>query len=412
MITLIEVLNYRCLRYVRAPLGRFSLLVGPSGSGKSTLMDVPALLSDLVRLGPEAAAAARASDPRELVWNGEGDSFELAVEATLPGGVPRHGDPPMDSVRYQVEVRVGADGGAELSSETLMLTRGAASAPEPAATMFPVHPAVPRSILSSVQRHDNRAVVNRGPGGTDYFHPEAGGDRDGQWDPSFPLGPRRSALGHLIDDAESYPAATWMRDLLSGGIGRLSPDPGAMRGPDRPHRGGAAIAADGSNLPGLVDALRRDHPGRHREWVRRLATVVAGLSDVRAAPCPPEGSATLVYSYEGGRSVPARLASSGELRLSALALAAHLPGPPRLHLVEGPETDLHEGALAAVLEWLRATGDSQVAAATHSAVLEAGAEREELLRLSRTEDGGTLLTAGAGRPDPAGDAAAEPAPEV
>ncbi|MFN4258579.1 MAG: hypothetical protein ACK4RK_04730 [Gemmataceae bacterium] len=37
MLTLIEALNYRCLRYVHQPLGPFHILVGPNASGKTTL---------------------------------------------------------------------------------------------------------------------------------------------------------------------------------------------------------------------------------------------------------------------------------------------------------------------------------------------------------------------------------------
>ena len=40
MITLVEALNYRCLRYVHRPLKPFHVLVGPNASGKSTFLDV------------------------------------------------------------------------------------------------------------------------------------------------------------------------------------------------------------------------------------------------------------------------------------------------------------------------------------------------------------------------------------
>ena len=39
MISLIEALNYRSLRYVRQPLSPFQILIGPNGSGKSNVID-------------------------------------------------------------------------------------------------------------------------------------------------------------------------------------------------------------------------------------------------------------------------------------------------------------------------------------------------------------------------------------
>ena len=37
MITKVEALGYRCLKYVSQDLDRFHILVGPNASGKSTL---------------------------------------------------------------------------------------------------------------------------------------------------------------------------------------------------------------------------------------------------------------------------------------------------------------------------------------------------------------------------------------
>ncbi len=62
MITRIEALNYRCLRYVRQDLGPFHVLVGPNASGKTTFLDVVAFLGRLVTDGPEAAVVERSEN--------------------------------------------------------------------------------------------------------------------------------------------------------------------------------------------------------------------------------------------------------------------------------------------------------------------------------------------------------------
>jgi predicted ATPase len=68
MISQIEVLNYRCLRYARQPLGRFHVLVGPNASGKTTFLDVVGFISDLVTHGLEAAVSERTQNFADLVW--------------------------------------------------------------------------------------------------------------------------------------------------------------------------------------------------------------------------------------------------------------------------------------------------------------------------------------------------------
>ena len=60
MISLVEAKSYRCLRYVRQPLGNFHILVGPNASGKSTFLDVVAFLGDVLRHGVEDAVRRRA----------------------------------------------------------------------------------------------------------------------------------------------------------------------------------------------------------------------------------------------------------------------------------------------------------------------------------------------------------------
>ena len=85
MIRLIEALDFRCLRYVRQPLGPFHVLVGPNASGKTTFLDVLVFLGQLVNDGLEAAVSERTQNFHDLTWNRRADRFELAVEATLPG---------------------------------------------------------------------------------------------------------------------------------------------------------------------------------------------------------------------------------------------------------------------------------------------------------------------------------------
>ena len=83
MIKLIEALNFRCLRYVRQPLGPFHVLVGPNASGKTTFLDVVSFLGRMVADGPDAAIGERTQTFDDLLWGREGNALELAVEADI-----------------------------------------------------------------------------------------------------------------------------------------------------------------------------------------------------------------------------------------------------------------------------------------------------------------------------------------
>ena len=92
MITRIEATQYRCFDKLDVELGEFRVLVGANGSGKTTLLDVPVLLGDLLRsrnisepfTNQRDGRAPRATALHELIFQGKGDYFILAVEAALP----------------------------------------------------------------------------------------------------------------------------------------------------------------------------------------------------------------------------------------------------------------------------------------------------------------------------------------
>ncbi len=111
MIVEIEALSYRCLRDVHQSIAPFQVLIGPNASGKSTFLDIVAFLADMVREkeGVARAVADRAPDVRDLVWMRQGDSFELAVEAAIPGSLQSHKNGSYRRLRYEVRVGLHPD---------------------------------------------------------------------------------------------------------------------------------------------------------------------------------------------------------------------------------------------------------------------------------------------------------------
>ncbi len=90
MITLIETLNYRCLRHISQPLEPFHILVGPNASGKTTFLDILGLMGDLISKGLDEAVENRTKNYQDLLFARKGKSFELAIEAKIPEGKTAH----------------------------------------------------------------------------------------------------------------------------------------------------------------------------------------------------------------------------------------------------------------------------------------------------------------------------------
>ena len=97
IISRVEALNYRCLRYISQPLRPFQILVGANATGKSAFLDVINLLGDFLKLGLEDALLIRERPSyspggvrarvSELIFNQVADHFELAIEINIPDSV-------------------------------------------------------------------------------------------------------------------------------------------------------------------------------------------------------------------------------------------------------------------------------------------------------------------------------------
>jgi predicted ATPase len=155
------------------------------------------------------------------------------------------------------------------------------------------------------------------------------------------------------------------------------------------------LTREGEGVPSLLDFLLRTDRRRFFELVEVFKTHVPGLQDIAiATPNPSQRRLDLVL--EKGFRLPAQEASSGvRLLLFFIALAYH-PSPPRLILVEEPETGVHPRRLAEVISLLREITEgrhgchpAQVILTTHSPYLldSVDSERDQLLVFRRLEDG-------------------------
>jgi predicted ATPase len=124
MLSRIQALNYRCLRYVDRSLLPFRVLIGPNASGKSSFLDVVALLGDYVREGLDTALlqtfqnpVGRATSVDQLIFNQSSPSFELAIELRVPSELATQ----YDFARYEVGFSKQKNGVLSIAGETLWL---------------------------------------------------------------------------------------------------------------------------------------------------------------------------------------------------------------------------------------------------------------------------------------------------
>ncbi len=403
MLTRIEALNYRSLRYISQRVLPFQTLVGPNGSGKSSFLDVVGFLGDVLRVGPYRAilgdgsnVAQRAADLSHLTWMRQGRRFELAVDIAVPehrlaklGAGGKYG-----AARYEIAVESRLKSNeVVLAAETLWLKpQNGDSKAIADAQLFPNPAKPPEAIIREANKKTPkgwRKVVNKiAESGNDYFLAETT-----EWNNSFRLGPNKSALANLPEDEDRFPVATWVKRFLMEGVRKVVLSADAIRRPSPPGSP-YQFLPDGSNLPWVVQALKEKDAARFDRWIEHFRTAIPDLKTVTTMSRPEDNHRYIVVEYENGLQAPSWVVSDGTLRMLALTLLAFIPDAEGIYLIEEPENGIHPKAVETVYQSLSSVYGAQVLCASHSPVVLGLAKPANLLCFAKDSSGATDIVSG------------------
>lgn len=397
MISLIEALNYRCLRYISQPLESFHALVGPNASGKTTFMDVISFLGEVVSNGPDTAVRERTDNLQDLVWGRIEEGFELAIEAEIPKTIKNVLGNSWKFVRY--EISIGLDPETKkigIRAEKVLLKPNIRK-DSIQRKLFPNPLQPPLTLLSRRPQQGVRTVVNKVPQGNDNFYSEVHRKAGKGWAPTFKLGSQRSALGNLPADESKFPVSTWLKELLTDGVQQVVLNSLLMRKASPPGKG-LKFQPDGSNLPWVIETLREKSEERFAAWINHLNTALPELESVRTVERSDDKHRYLLIRYAGSLEVPAWVVSDGTLRLMALTLPAYLSDFLGVYLIEEPENGVHPQAVETMLQSLSSVYDAQILLATHSPVILSVIEPDKVLCFAKSDEGATDIVRGSEHP--------------
>jgi len=401
MIRLIEVLNFRCLRYINQPLERFHVLVGPNASGKTTFLDVIAFLGRMVSDGLDAAIHERTTNFVDLLWGRDGTSFELAVEADIQEMRAPGLNGKFDTIRYEVSIGLHPETkevGICQERAILKKQQKQRAVRQEQRSLFPMEPQPPRTIISKAGRQGEQTVLSKGLQGSDNYYPEVreqfGGKR---WIPSWRLGPKRTALANLPEDEGKFPASMWFKGYLMHGVQTFVLNSLMIRKASPPGQA-VGFKPDGSNLPWVIERLKATEKDKFRAWIHHLQTALPDVVDISTVEREDDRHRYLKVHYKNGLEVPSWMVSDGTLRLLALTLPAYIPHFTGVYLVEEPENGIHPGAIETLFQSLSSVYSAQMLLATHSTVILSQARLDQVLCFKKTDSGATDIVAGPQHP--------------
>lgn len=406
MITRIEAYKYRCFNTLDLSLEQQHVFAGSNGSGKTTLLDIPALFGDLLKVtdindaffkATNGRKRARAENAIEIVHQLRGDYFMLAVEIKLPGSIIdellRDPSPTWlkkfeikelrpDTARYELSIRLKG-GLLEVNEEHL--------------TLFPdnSYRVDHGSGLIGVNEFPSKwpwfKVISRSWGEKAQYCQEFQTKKSTILE--FGLRDNQLALAALPADHDLYPAALWVQEFLLQGAHCYEPQWSAMRLAASP-RDKECFKSDGSSLSWQVYDLQEKDPEGLEEWIELIQMALPSISKIEAKKRIDDSYCYLDVTYNNGMKVPSSGLSHGTLHILALTIIPYLRNAPKIITLEEPENGIHPKAIDAVLEALKLTSETQIWLSTHSPVVLANTELNQIISMRFNNEGATDVTKG------------------
>lgn len=403
MIKKIEVLNYKALKNVSVSLSNLNVLIGPNGSGKSTFIDVLNLVKDVLNSGPSDALKKRVTVFEEALWRNKGNSFEIAIEFSIPKDIKQKlKTKDYSYVRYEISIARDAKKGIIIDGEGLWFLKeekngsnGKLKEPKQP-LLFPKEIGNVEHILRLFEKRAPsgwKKIISKSDRGNDYFKSETT-----NWNIIYKFGPSKSTLARVPEDEEKFPVTLWVKNVLMEGIQFLQLNSNKMKWACSPDVS-VDFDLEGSNLPKVVQYLQKTDQAKFNLWIEHLKTILTDLSEVKINERIDNRFLYLSLIFTNGIEIPSWLLSDGTLRLMALTLIPYLPEKYKIYMIEEPENGLHPLAIESVFQSLSSVYDNQVFLATHSPALLRLVEPKNLLCFAKNSEGAIDIVRGDQHPN-------------
>ncbi|MEX8191426.1 AAA family ATPase [Comamonas guangdongensis] len=375
MLATLAIANYRSLRHLVMPLGRLTVVTGPNGSGKSSVYKSLRLLGDIAYGGAVQSLVREGGLPSTL-WAGP----EEITAAMRRGEHPVQGTVRRKTERLQLGF---ASQGRDGLSYAIALGRPApSSVPQP----FAQDPEIKSEAVwaGPVYRPASLLVERKGPALN--LRSDSPGAGRARWQTlERPVARWASMMTELVDPRGAPEIITLREEIRAWRFyDHFRTDADA---PARQPQLGCytpVLSGDGHDLAAAL--LTIQEIGDLEALEQAVADAFSGARLAIAG----EGGRLLLQMHQPGllRPLGAAELSDGTLRYLLLIAALLSPRPPRLLVLNEPETSLHPDLLPALGRLIaRAACHTQLIVVTHAKRLLNALEDTQFSRAAPEDEG-------------------------
>ena len=392
-ITKIEISNFKSFENLSIHLNDFNLLVGANASGKSNLVQAFQFLRDIVNHGLENAISLQGgveylqnikiaqSQPLSfsIIMQGESKGF-------WPGGHQESRRLKIHKIDYEFSLKFHTRKiGYTIDQDKITMVCSIEYAEELEIPGLKLNPR-PDSKKFSIKFSNFDGTIKI-----------TSNNLDMDMEPSFLDGTT------IFRDAPSYNekplliespvVGVFLRSALDGfkNIGIYDFDPKLSKKPV-PITGLSELATDGSNLTIVLNNIIRTKENRRR-FLNLFQDLLPFIHDINVERAVDKSIFfRLREKYAENKRIPASLISDGTVNIIALIIALYFEEKP-LAIIEEPERNVHPYLISRVMDMFReASKNRQILATTHNPEMVKHADLENILLITRDDEGFSRIT--------------------
>lgn len=355
MLLTLSVSGYRSLRELILPLKRLNVVTGPNGSGKSSLYRAIRLLADTAQ-GRVIASLAAEGGLESTLWAGP-EAFSRAMKA---------GEVPVQGTRRRERVSLQLGFADEDYGYAIDL-----GLPQPSRSAFGRDPEIKAEAVwaGEVLKRHNLFASRNGPSVTIL-------DGEGARVPVLRDFPAYDSMMTHAADPRGAPELLALRERMRGWrfYDHFRTDGEAPARRAQIGTRTTVLASDGADLAAAIQTILEI--GDAQAFDAAIADAFPGSS----VSVSSDGSLFEVQMSQRGLLRPLRAAelSDGTLRYLLLVTALLTPRPPRLLVLNEPETSLHPDLLRPLARLIAQTASkTQIIVVSHAKPLVQALAQEE-----------------------------------